>query len=78
MAAPIKRSTPLVYRLRSKGPPQMYLRFPLSLWNVEDLVFERGIDLCHETVRFCWNRFGPMLAFDIRRQRVSRMQVFGH
>jgi putative transposase len=51
----------------------MYVRFPLSLRNVEDLLFERGIDLCHETVRFWWNRFGPMFASEIRRQRVSRM-----
>ena len=29
----------------------LYVRFPLSLRNVEDLLFERGIDLCHETVR---------------------------
>lgn len=29
----------------------MYVRFPLALRNVEDLLFERGIDLCHETVR---------------------------
>ena len=29
----------------------MYVRFPLSLRNVEDLLFERGIDICHETVR---------------------------
>lgn len=28
----------------------MYVRFPLSLRNMEDLLFERGIDLCHETV----------------------------
>jgi hypothetical protein len=26
---------------------------------VEDLLFERGIDVCHETVRLWWNRFGP-------------------
>ena len=51
----------------------MYVRFPLSLRNVEDLLFERGVDLCHETVRLWWNRFGPMFAADIRRQRVSRM-----
>lgn len=56
----------------------MYVRFPLSLRNVEDLLFERGIDLCHETVRFWWNRFGPMFAADIRRQRVSRMRGFRH
>jgi putative transposase len=54
----------------------MYVRFPLSLRNVEDLLFERGIDLCHETVRLWWNRFGPMFAADIRRQRVTRMKGF--
>src|ERR1700712_3656698 len=56
----------------------MYVRFPLSLRNVEDLLFERGIDLCHETMRFWWNRFGPMFAADIRRQRVNRMRGFRH
>jgi hypothetical protein len=40
----------------------MYMRFPLSLRNVEDLLFGRGNDLCHETVRMWWNRFGPMFA----------------
>ena len=56
----------------------LYVRFPLSLRNVEDLLAERGIDICHETVRFWWNRFGPMFAADIRRQRVSRMRGFRH
>lgn len=50
------------------------VRFPLSLRNVEDLLFERGIDVCHETVRLRWNRFGPLFAADIRRQRVNRMR----
>lgn len=54
----------------------LYVRFPLSLRNVEDLLFERGIDVCHETVRFWWNRFGPMFAADIKRQRISRMSGF--
>ena len=40
----------------------MYVRFPLSLRNVEDLLHERGIDICHETVRYWWNKFGPMFA----------------
>jgi hypothetical protein len=35
----------------------MYVRFPLSLSNVEDLMFERGIDICHETVRHWWNQY---------------------
>jgi putative transposase len=56
----------------------LYVRFPLSLRNVEDLLFERGIDVCHETVRHWWNRFGPMFAADIRRQRVNRMRGFCH
>lgn len=56
----------------------LYVRYPLSLRNVEDLLFERGIDLCHETVRLWWNRFGPLFAADIRRQRVSRMRGFRH
>src|SRR5690606_26075163 len=56
----------------------LYVRYPLSLRNVEDLLFERGIDLCHETVRLWWNRFGPLFAADIRRQRVSRMKGFRH
>ncbi|MEO7383387.1 MAG: IS6 family transposase [Novosphingobium sp.] len=65
-------SSPEVIRL----VVMMYVRFPLSLWNVEDLLFERGIDICHETVRHWWNRFGPMFAADIRRQRVNRMRGF--
>jgi hypothetical protein len=36
----------------------MYVRYPLSLRKVKDLLFERGIDICHETVRLWWNRFG--------------------
>ena len=29
-----------------------YVRFPLSLRNVEDLLHERGIDVSHEVVRY--------------------------
>ena len=52
----------------------LYVRFPLSLRNVEDLLFERGIDISYETVRYWWNKFGPLFAADIRRQRVSRLR----
>ena len=48
----------------------MYVRFPLSLRNVEDLLHERGIDICHETVRYWWNKFGPMFAREIRKKRM--------
>jgi putative transposase len=49
----------------------MYIRYPLSLRQVADLLSERDIDICHETVRFWWNRFGPMFAADIRKRRVQ-------
>ena len=48
----------------------MYVRFPLSLRNVEDLLHERGIDICHETVRYWWNKFGPLFAREIRKKRL--------
>jgi transposase-like protein len=51
----------------------MYVRFPLSLRNVEDLLFERGIDISYGTVRFWWNRFGPMFAAEIRSKRSAQM-----
>ena len=56
----------------------MYVRFPLSLRNVEDLLHERGIDICHETVRFWWNRFGPVFAAGIRRKRINRMRSYSN
>jgi len=40
----------------------MYVRYLLSLRQVEDLLFERGIDVSHEAIRVWWNRFGPALA----------------
>jgi len=48
----------------------MYVRFPLSLRNVEDLLHERGIDICHETVRYWWNKFGPLFAGEISKKRM--------
>ena len=57
-------SSPEVIRL----VVMMYVRFPLSLRNVEHLLFERGIDISRETVRMWWNRFGPLFAADIRRR----------
>lgn len=37
----------------------MYVRFPLSLGNVEDLVFERGIDICHSKPKASIQLVGP-------------------
>jgi hypothetical protein len=52
----------------------MYVRFPLSLRNVEDLLHERGIDICHETVRHWVDRFGTHFAHKIRKRRSERMR----
>ena len=56
MPGPCKPASP--FRYFNSSPDaiclvvMMYVRYPLSLRNVEDLLFERGIGLCHETVRF--------------------------
>jgi len=44
-------SSPEIIRLTV----MMYIRSPLSLRQVEDLLFGRRIDICHETLRFWWN-----------------------
>jgi putative transposase len=56
----------------------MYVRYPLSLRNVDDLLHERGIDITHETVRYWWNRFGTIFVAEIRRSRVRAMRKFQH
>ena len=52
----------------------LYVRFPLSLRNVEDLLHERGIEVSHETIRFWWQRFGPMFAAEIRRKQTQGLR----
>jgi putative transposase len=64
------KTSPEVIRLAV----MLYVRFPLSLRNVEDLLHERGIEVSHETVRFWWQRFGPMFAAEIRRRRVAGLR----
>lgn len=54
MQHPRKPASP--FRYYNSSPEVIHLvvvmcvRLPLSLCNVEDLLFERGIDICHETV----------------------------
>ena len=52
----------------------MYVRFPLSLRNVEDLLHERGIDICHESIRLWVDRFGTHFAGKIRKRRANYMR----
>ena len=81
---PRQRKPPTPFRYFNSSPEvirlvvMMYVRFPLSLRNVEDLLHQRGIEISHETVRFWWNRFGPMFAAEIRRKRVDRMRSYTH
>ena len=63
-------SSPEIIRLAV----MLYVRFPLSLHNVEDLLHERGVDISHETVRYWWHRFLPMFAAEIRKRRIEGMK----
>ena len=47
----------------------LYLRFTLSLRDVEDLLAERAIGVSYETVRRWVNHFGPLVAADFRKRR---------
>ena len=68
------RTSPEIIRLAV----MMYVRFPLSLRNVEDLLHERGIDVSYESVRFWWHRFGPIFAAEIRKKRVQQMRTYSN
>ena len=81
---PRRRAPPNPFRWFDSSPEviryvvMLYVRYPLSLRNVEDLLHERGIEICHETVRSWWIRFGPMFAAEIRRKRVQAMRQHTH
>ena len=46
-----------------------YVRYPLSLRQVEDILHERGIDICHETIHYWWNKLGPIVAKELEKKR---------
>jgi putative transposase len=47
----------------------LYFRFTLSIRDVEELMAQRGIEVSREAVR-CWvNKFGPLIASNLRRRR---------
>jgi putative transposase len=49
----------------------LYFRFTLSIRDVEKLLAQRGIEASREAVR-CWViKFGPLIAANLRRRRVS-------
>ena len=47
----------------------LYVRFTLSLRDVEDLLAERGILVSYEAMRRWVNHFGPKIAVDLRKRR---------
>lgn len=49
-----------------------YIRYPISFRQVDDILHERGIDICHETLRFRVNRFGAKFTKEIRMKRLGR------
>ena len=52
----------------------IYVRFALSLRNVEHRLAERVVDICHDTVPHWWNRFVPTFADDMKWQSMNRMR----
>lgn len=51
----------------------LYLRFPLSLRMVEDLLSARGIVVSHQTVRHWVEKFGRHFSGEIRRRSAGRL-----
>jgi putative transposase len=75
-------SKPISYK-RHRFPPEiiahavwLYLRFPLSLRLVEEMLLERGIVVSYETVRRWALKFGPDYARRLKRERPSRCDVW--
>ena len=57
-----------------RPPVMLFVQFPLSLRNGEDLLHERGVEISHETVRFWQHRFGPMFASEVWKRRIDGMK----
>ena len=49
----------------------LYVRFPLSLRNLEDLLHEPGVDVSYEAVQYWWHRFGSQIAHQIKKRRAG-------
>src|SRR5215468_1003962 len=49
----------------------LYYRFPLSYRDVQELLFERGIDVTHEAIRQWWLKFGQDYANRLKHRRAQ-------
>jgi putative transposase len=47
----------------------LYFRFPLSFREVEEMMLERGVVVCYETIRRWCHKFGQAYANRLRRRR---------
>jgi putative transposase len=56
------KTSPEIFRLAV----MLYVRFPLSLRNVEDLLHERDVDINYEAILYWWRRFGSQFASEIQ------------
>ena len=54
----------------------LYLRFNLSLREVEEMLLERGIDISYETIRRWTAKFGPQIARNLRRRQARAGDVW--
>ena len=66
------RMTQISYKCHSFPPEiiahavRLYLRFNLSLREIETMLLERGIDVSYETIRRRVAKFGPPIARNLR------------
>ncbi|TWC77436.1 hypothetical protein FB593_11574, partial [Rhizobium sp. SJZ105] len=75
-------STTISYK-NHRFPPQiiahavwLYLRFPLSLRLVEEMLLKRGIVVSYETIRRWGRKFGAAYAKQLRRKKPSRQDIW--
>ena len=53
----------------------LYVKFPLSLRNLEDLLHERGVDVSYESVRYWRHRFGSQCLSEIKKFFFLRLRT---
>ena len=54
----------------------LYIRFNLSLREVDEMLLERGIEVSYETIRRWTLKFGPLIARNLRLRQVRSGDVW--
>jgi putative transposase len=68
------RAGPAIIRVAG----MLYVRFPPSWRNVQDVLHDRGIEISHGAALFWWNRFAPMFAAESLYGQLDRMRAHRH